>query len=221
MGFETLEQNHHELRFEYPVLDLLDDQDDELISGLPEPENAGYRARPASSRAHFDDAGTYFFVRIPLTGGDPSVFSPCELPRLFTTIQQHANVRGNSVLQIAVAEDRYRVPTYHFRLITDFDDGREDVCEFTLTQSGFEQIRDSCQSEEWFQLMLGLINRSPERAYFHVHKRLRHHRWYQSRTELYERYCAWDQEELLEPVQILATNLTHVRYDRGGLELRR
>lgn len=38
MGLETVERNHHELRFEYPVLDLLDDDesdDDEPFPNLP------------------------------------------------------------------------------------------------------------------------------------------------------------------------------------------
>lgn len=213
MGLENVEHNHHELRFEYPVLDLLDSDDEEFFPVLPYPENAGYRAKPASSRPHLADSGTDFFIRIPLRDGNASDFSPCTIPKLFTTIQQLGNVRGYSVLQIAISEGKYPTPTYHFRLITDCEGMREQMYECTLTEPVLGQVLASYQSAEWMQMMLGLINRSSDRAYFHVHERLRHYPWYQSQTERYEMDMKWDQEDLKKATQLLATSLRHARWD--------
>lgn len=225
MGLETVERNHHELRFEYPVLDLLDDDesdDDEPFPTLPYPENAGYRAKPASSRAHLADSGTDFFVHMPLRSpGSDGGFSPVQMLELFRTIEQLANVRGRSTLQIATSRGKHPVPWYHFRLLSSYEDGGEESYESTLNAHTFEQVKASCQSSVWVRLLSGLINRSSDRAYFHIHERLRTYRWYQAQVERQEMAMMWDHQELQQPTQLLARRLIHIRYDSIGLELQR
>ena len=223
MGLKNVEHSHHELRFEFPVLDLLDSDDDDAIPYLPYPEDAGFRDKPASSRAHLGDSGTGFFLRMPLrdSEGSDGGFSPFELPGLFMTIGQLSATRGHSLLQIAASEGRHSPPTFFFRLTIEREDMRRSTIDCKLSSAEFEQVQASCQSADRMEMMLGLINRSSNRAYFHVHQRLRHYTWYQRQTEQHEMQMKWDQEELEEAKQLLAANLTHIRHNRSGLELRK
>lgn len=126
-------------------------------------------------------------------------FFPVQMPELFRTIEQLANVRGRSTLQIATSKGKHPVSWYYFRLLSSYEDGREESYENTLNAHTFEQVKASCQSSVWVQLLSGLINRSSDRAYFHIHERVRTYRWYQAQVERQEMAMMWDHQELQQP----------------------
>ena len=200
MGFEEKKQinNYHELQIEYPVLDLLPVKES-VTPLLKPPSFSGYREKPDPSQYHLPLSGTDFIVRLPLTDEMPST-APNQV---FTTLMKLLAAPGRSLLQIASYSDPEDGHHYRFRLLTEHNGQFQSIAESELESITFTTERCSLRHETWMRLISHLIHRISDRAYFHVHERLKHYRWYTKQIAEEQ----WNFKDSFDPKRFFAAHL--------------
>lgn len=178
MGLQQKDIDYHELKIEYPVLDLLP-EDTPVEATLVTPACTGFRERPESSKYLLDLSGSDYIIRVPLTRDGPLPLMPSELHGVFATLVRLLTVHGRSLLQIATYFDPEQGDMYRFRLSTERHDGQAEVAgEAELNSEVWEAEKYSFRRETWMILIRGLLIRYTDRAYWHVHEKLKGFRWY-------------------------------------------
>lgn len=208
IGFEEKKQaNYHELQIEYPVLDLLP-VEGSVTPLLKPPSFSGYREKPDPSEYHLPLSGTDFIVRLPLTVEMPSK----ALNRVFTTLMRLLAAPGRSLLQFASYSDPEGGQHYRFRLQTEHNGQFQIIAESELEKTTFTAERCSLRHEIWMRLISHLIHRISNRAYFHVHERLKHYRWYTKQIAEEQ----WNFKDSFDPKRFFAAHLqVVVGFDMG------
>ena len=198
MGFEETQANYHELQIEYPVLDLLPAEDS--VTPLPKPPAyIGYREKPDPSAYHLPLSSTDFIIRLPLANEVPSDFSPY----VFVALRKLLATPGRSLLQIATYSDPEDGDHYRFRILTEVNNSFQTVAESELSSINWEAERCSLRREKWMRLISHLLVRVSNRAYFHVHQRLKHYRWYMKQVAEEQ----WDYKDYFDPKRFFAAQL--------------
>ena len=177
LGLQENRLDYHELTIEYPVLDLILPEEDTSPCLRP-PQNIQFREQPDDSKYHLPLTGTDFKVRIPLTSTSTS---PLSNPGLISAaIRTLSSSLGHSLLQMASYSSHSDGDSYIFRLLTeDTVNGRyQIVAESDLSSLEWEAERTALGAEKWARLADNLINRASDRAYLHVHEKLRLYSWY-------------------------------------------
>jgi hypothetical protein len=178
LGLQENRVDYHELAIEYPVLELI----------LPEagtspcirpPQNIEFREQPDALKYNFPQTGTDYIIRLPLASARPHLF-PSNAASISTAIQNLSTSPGHSILQIASYSSRSDGESFIFRLVTENPVNGEYtiVTENDFSSLEWEAERISLSTEKWTRLAQDLINRSSDRAYFHVHAELRFYSWY-------------------------------------------
>ena len=201
MGFEEKKKkqaNYHELQIEYPVLDLLP-VEESVTPLLKKPSFNGYREKPDPSDHHLPLSGTDFIVRLPLITEMPS--TPTD--KVFTILMTLLLDPGRSLLQIATYTDPDDGEHYRFRLQTECNGQLRTVMESELSGIAWSAERNSFRHATWMQLISHLIGRISNRAYFHVHERLKHYCWYAKQRAEEQ----WNTKDSFDPKRFFAAHL--------------
>jgi hypothetical protein len=173
MGFEEKQADYHDLQIEYPILDLLP-VEETVTPLLKPPAFSGYREKPHRSEYHLPLSGTDFIIRLSLQS--KMLLTP--LNEVFTTLLTLLAAPGRSLLQIVTHSDPEDGDHYRFRLLTKVNGHFKTVAESELSGMEWEAERTSLRREKWMRLITHLLIRLSNRAYFHVHERLKQYRWY-------------------------------------------
>lgn len=213
MGLAQRELNYHELKIEYPVLDLLP-ADNTATPTLAPPAHRGFREKPDSSKYHLNLSGTDYIVRLPLeSGSSPLQLVPLERPSVFTTLIGLLVTPGRSWLQFATYFDREQGERYRFRLSTERHDGQvEVVAETELSRPAWAVEKSSFRRETWMRLVRDLLIRYSDRAYWHVHERLKGYRWYLKQAADED----WDWEDGFNSIQFFGKQFSMDARPRPG-----
>lgn len=198
--------NYHELQIEYPVLDLLPIEGS-VTPLLKSPSFSGYREKPNPSEYRLPLSGTDFIVRLPLTNEMPSMV----LNRVFTTFMRLLAAPGRSLLQFASYSDPEDGQHYRFRLLTEHNGQFQTIAESELDRATFTTERCALRHETCMRLISHLIHKISNRAYFHVHERLKHYRWYTNQIAEEQ----WNFKDSFDPKRFFAAHLQVVT----GLDL--
>jgi len=177
LGLQEDRLEYHELTIDYPVLDLILPEEDTSPCLRP-PKNIKSRERPDASKYHQSLTGTDFKIRIPL---EPTLSSPVsDLAWVSIAIQKLLSTPGRSLLQIASYSTPSDGDSHIFRLVAEnpITGQYETVAESDISSLEWEAERTALEAENWTRLADSLINRSSDRAYFHVNEKLRFYSWY-------------------------------------------
>jgi hypothetical protein len=175
---------------------------------LKPPSFSGYREKPDASEYHLPLSGTDFIVRLPLTNKMPS--TPPN--KVFATLMQLLATPGRSLLQIATYSDPEDGDHYRLRLLTEHNGQFQTVAESELSAINWTAERIPLRHEIWMRLISHLLHRISYRAYFQVHERLKHYRWYAKQIAAEE----WNYKDSFDPKRFLASHLHIVTgYDAG------
>jgi hypothetical protein len=209
MGLEEQKKqlSYHELRIEYPVLDLLP-AEESVTPLLKPPSFNGYREKPDPSEYHLPISGTDFIIRLPLS--DEMASMPPNV--VFATLMNLLKAPGRSLLQIATYSDPEDGDHYRFRLLTEHNGQFQTIAESELSAIEWSAERLPLRHETWMRLISHLIHRISYRAYFHVHERLKHYRWYLKQIED-ER---WNFKDSFDAKRFFAAHLLVVTGDYRG-----
>lgn len=200
MGLEEQKKqlNYHELQIEYPVLDLLP-AEESVTPLLKPPSFSGYREKPDPSEYHLPITGTDFIIRLPLSDEMPSM--PPNV--VFATLINLIKGPGRSLLQIATYSDPEDGDHYRFRLQIEHNGSFQTVAESELSAIEWSAERLPLRHETWMRLISHLIHRISCRAYFHVHERLKHYRWYAKQIADEQ----WNFKDSFDPKKFFAAHL--------------
>jgi hypothetical protein len=199
-NFGEQQLGYHTLQIEYPVLDLLP-VDKPLTPCLRPPAHSGYREKPHPAKYHLPLSGTDFTIRLPTSDADlPPPYLDSE--DVFVSLPNLAVVPGRSLLQIASYDDPVYGEMYRFRLLTERCGKLKVVSETELYRYEWEVIRD-VSTMVWTKLIWRLLRRTSDRAYFHVHERLKNYSWYKKQIGEEE----WNWKPEFDPKKFLAANL--------------
>jgi hypothetical protein len=191
---------YHELQIEYPVLDLLP-VDKPVTPCLRPPAHSGYREEPDPETYHLPLSGTDFKIRLTTSEADlPPPYLDSD--NVFVLLPNLVAVPGRSLLQIASYNDPIYGDMYRFRLLTERCGKLKVVSETELDRYEWEAVRDN-STKVWTKLIWRLLRRTSDRAYFHVHERLKTYSWY--KKQLGEEEWNWKPE--FDPKEFLAANL--------------
>jgi hypothetical protein len=179
LGLQGNLADYHELVIEYPVLELVLPEAGTSACLRP-PQNIEFREEPDASRYHIPQTGTDYIIRLPLgsaTKPSPFASNPASIS---TAIQNLSSGPGHSILQIASYSSRSEGESHIFRLVTEdpVSGQYEIITENDFSSLEWEAERSALSTEKWTRLAQDLINRSSDRAYFHVHDELRFYSWY-------------------------------------------
>jgi hypothetical protein len=178
LGLREDRLGYHALTLDYPVLDFVHPEAGNKPC-LRQPLNIEFREQPDASRYHIHLTGTDFIIRIPVTSDS----SPTQtnLAQLSLAIQNLHFTPGNSILQIGSYSSPSDGDSHLFRLLTEspVNGQYETVAQAEFSSIEWEAERTALQAEKWTRLADNLINRSSDRAYLHVHEKLRPYSWYQ------------------------------------------
>lgn len=209
MGLEEQKKqpNYHELQIEYPVLDLLP-AEESVTPLLKPPSFSGYREKPDPSEYHLPITGSDFIIRLPLSDETPSI--PPNV--VFATLINLIEAPGRSLLQIATYSDPEDGDHYHFRLLIEHNGTFQTIAESEFSAIEWSAERLPLRHETWMRLISHLIHRMSCRAYFHVHERLQHYRWYQRQIADEQ----WNFKDSFDPKRFFAAHLLVITGDYRG-----
>lgn len=193
--------DYHELRLEYPVLDLLPAQDANIIH-LRKPQDSGFHRHPPNPSDFQWD--TDFNVRLPLKSSTAMASSHSQSGTFLSTVTGLSNQRGSSLLQFVSYHHANNGVQHRFRLWTENQGQHQIVAESEFSDATWELESKAFQSEVWMQLIHNLMSRASDRAYLHVHQRLRLYSWYKQSVEQEK----WGWEKELNVREVLASNLS-------------
>lgn len=178
LGLREDRLSYHELTLDYPALDFIHPEAGNTPCLRP-PLMIEFREQPDASRYHLHLTGTDFTMRIPVTSDSSP--PPSNLAQISIAIQNLHFTPGNSILQIASYSSPSDGDSHLFRLITkDPVNGQyQTVAESDFSSLEWEAERTALSAEKWTRLADDLINRSSDRAYLHVHEKLKFYSWYQ------------------------------------------
>ena len=179
LGLQGNRADYHELAIEYPVLELVLPEAGTSACLRP-PQNIEFREEPDASKYHIPQTGTDYIIRLPLASATkPSPFAS-KPASISTAIQNLSSGPGHSILQIASYSSRSEGESHIFRLVTEdpVNGQYKIITENDFSSLEWEAERSALSTEKWTRLAQDLINRSSDRAYFHVHDELRFYSWY-------------------------------------------
>lgn len=201
VGIDNTPTNYHELRIEYPVLDLLPPEQN-VRPFLSQPTNMWFREKPDGSKFHLPLTGTDFVAHLA-TGDRRASIPDVGLKPFSAALARLADAPGQSLLQIATYLDPYKGEMYRFRLLVARDGESQLVLETELDNIALAAEESACGRLRAARLVRDLLTRKSDRAYFHVHERLRHYRWYKEQVARE----AWDIEGGFDAKRCLARNV--------------
>jgi hypothetical protein len=192
----------HELKMEYPVLDLLP-VDEPVTPFLRPPAYTGYREEPNAGSYHLPLFGNDFIIRRPCSSDQTASLPYLDPHNLFDSLERLVDAPGRTLLQIATYTDHEDGNTYRFRLRTEHCNQRAVVMNFELSGIEWEAERCARPREIWMKMIWRLLRRASDRAYFHVHERLKSYSWYKKQAAKEE----WDWKARFNAKQFITMNL--------------
>jgi hypothetical protein len=194
--------DEHELKLEYPVLDLLP-VDEPVTPFLRPPAYTGYREEPNPGSYHLPLFGNDFIIRRPCNSDQTLPLPYLDPHNFFDSLERLVDIPGRTLLQIATYTDHEDGNVYRFRLRTEHCNQRPVVMDFELSGIEWEAERCARPREIWMKLIWRLLRRASDRAYFHVHERLKKYSWYKKQTAEEE----WDWKPRFSSKRFIAMNL--------------
>ncbi|KAM0721275.1 hypothetical protein Q7P37_003563 [Cladosporium fusiforme] len=201
--YQDIQQDGHELRLEYPALDLLPAHKINTTH-LRQPQHSGFNQKePGHCEYPWKLCGTDFCARIPFRSSGPVALPLFQSSTFLTTVAALSYQPGRSLLQFVSTYEPHEGVQHRFRLLSEHQGQPQIVTESVFSDAAWEAESTTFQSEDWMQLVQNLLNRASDRAYLHVHQRLHLYRRYQEQIEQ-ER---WGWEGYLDAKATLAANL--------------
>ncbi|KXS99523.1 hypothetical protein AC578_4247 [Pseudocercospora eumusae] len=215
IAFRALATNaeHHELYLEFPALDLLPN---DMNSYLEDPANIQYREQPASKAFDMNDPDALVYATYLETFGD---ISSAKIPEfhvygqsasaLVDSIERLASAPGISKLKVVAGRKNGHI-VYLARLSTNWITAAHEYSElrdFVLGGSSWISILEQRDGESWADLLLDLLRRSSDRAYFHVRRQLRAYNASLAIAEDARLAMRWNTATLSSPNQLLVDSL--------------
>lgn len=176
------ELDYHELRLEYPVLDLLPTEET-VIPHLRRPKYGDFCKKPDLSEYHWDVSGTDFAIRMPLRPFSSICFSPLQFSTVLSAMARLRDRPGRSLLQFVSCHSSTSGVQHCFRLLTENNEQHQTITQGWFSDDDWRLESAGFQSETWMQLIRNLMNRASDRAYFHVHQRMHLYSWYTTLLE--------------------------------------
>lgn len=198
MDLEKKKPQYHELQIEYPVLDLLPAEESVTPYLLP-PSFSGYRENPDPSGYHLPLSGIDFIARLPLTTDMPTPLQD----EFFATLTTILCSPGRSLLQFVSYSHPEDGVYWRFRLSTECNGKFQTIAESELSSIAWTAERRVFLQEPWLLLVSHLLGRMSDRAYFHVHERLKHYSWHKKQIAEEQ----WNYKDSFDPKQFFAKNL--------------
>lgn len=220
LGFHEDRLDYHELTIEYPVLDLILPEAD-ISPCLRPPQNIEFREQPDASKYHLPLTGTDFKLHIPLNQTLLPAPSNCDLTPISLAMHSLYSTPGRSLLQIASYSSPSDGDSHIFRLLTEDPASGQymTVAETDFSSLEWEAERTVLKTDKWTRLANDLLNRSSDRAYFHVHEKLKFYSWYRKSTQS-ERWGSKDDvlhAEIADPTSLFPCG--HVQQNTQTLGL--
>ncbi|KAF7192284.1 hypothetical protein HII31_06316 [Pseudocercospora fuligena] len=183
---------------------------------LEDPANIQYREQPATKAFDMNDPDALVYATRLETFGD---MSSANIPEyhvygqsasaLVDSIERLASAPGISKLRLVAGRKKGHT-VYLARLTTKWitaahEDG--EVRDFVLGDSSWISILEQRDGDSWAELLLDLVRRSSDRAYFHVLRQLRAHNASLAIAEDGRLAMQWNTATLSSPNQLLVDSL--------------